>query len=77
MRVKSAGIAPGLANAWPPGSAKFANAPPLGLTRRANARGGGGGWLGQLEFTDALFHRSYRYRLSKAKAGGLFGLWSE
>ena len=38
--------------------------------------GGGGGWA-QLEFTDALFHRSYRYRLSKAKAGGLFGLWSE
>ena len=35
--------------------------------------GGGGGWA-QLEFTDALFHRSYRYRLSKAKAGGLLNI---
>ena len=41
-----------LANARPPDSAKFANAPPPGLTRRTNARsspGGGGGrrwnWL--------------------------------
>ena len=28
MRVKSSGMAPGLANARPPGRAKFANAPP-------------------------------------------------
>ena len=40
MRVKSSGMAPGLANARPPGSAKFANAPPPGLTRP------GGGGLG-------------------------------
>ena len=38
MRVKSSGTVPGLANAQPPGSAKFAN---------------GGGWA-QVEFTDAL-----------------------
>ena len=39
MRVKSSGVAPVLANARPPGSEKFANAPPPlpGLTRRANA----------------------------------------
>ena len=35
--VKSSGLAPGLANARPPGSANFANAPPPGLTRWANA----------------------------------------
>ena len=50
MRVKSSGLARGLANARPPGSATFANAPPPGLTRRANAPqlsgGGGGGALG-------------------------------
>ena len=43
----------------PLGSAKFANAPPLGLTRRASALqlpggGGGGGWWVQVELTDAL-----------------------
>ena len=49
----------GLANARPPGRAKFANALPPGLTRHANAPqlpgggGGGGGWA-QLELTDAL-----------------------
>ena len=32
MRVKSPGLAPGLANVQPPGSAKFANAPPPALT---------------------------------------------
>ena len=37
VRVKTSGMAPGLANARPPRSAKFANARPLGLTRRANA----------------------------------------
>ena len=35
--VKSSGLAPGLANARSPGGAKFANAPPPGLTRQANA----------------------------------------
>ena len=38
------------------------------MPRSSWGGGGGGGWA-QLEFTDALFHRSYRYRLSKAKAG--------
>ena len=41
----------------PLGSAKFANAPPLGLTRRASALqlpGGGGGCWVQVESTDAL-----------------------
>ena len=38
MHVKSSGMARGLANARPPCSAKFANAPPPGLTRQANAR---------------------------------------
>ena len=57
MRVKSSRMAPGLANARPPGSAKFENAPPSGLTRRANAPqkpevGGGGRWE-QMELTDA------------------------
>ena len=58
MRLKSSGLARGLANARPPGSATFANAPPPGLTRRANAPqlpaggGGGGGWA-QVELTDA------------------------
>ena len=33
MRVKSSGVAPGLANARPPGSAKFANTPPPGLKK--------------------------------------------
>ena len=58
MRVKSSGLARGLANPRPPGSATFVNAPPPGLTRRANALqlpggGGGGGWA-QVELTDAL-----------------------
>ena len=51
MSVKSSGMAPG-----PPGHAKFANAPPPGLTRQANAPqlpGGGEGWA-QVELTDAL-----------------------
>ena len=42
VRVKSSG----LANAWSPGSATFANAPPLGLTRWANAPQLPGGGLG-------------------------------
>ena len=56
MRVKSSGLARGLANARPPGSATFANAPPPGLTRWANAPqlpGRGGSWA-QVEVTDAL-----------------------
>ena len=56
VRVKSSGMARGLANARLPGSATFANAPPPGLTRRANAPqlpGGEGGWA-QVELTDAL-----------------------
>ena len=56
--VKSSGIARGLANARPPDSAKFANAPSPGLIRRANVPQlpgglGGGGWA-QVELTDAL-----------------------
>ena len=58
MRVKSSGMAPGLANARLPGSTKFANAPPPGLTGRANAPQqpgrGGGGWA-QVKLTDALY----------------------
>ena len=47
MRVKSSGLAPGLANVRHPGSAKVANALPPGLKRRANTpqqpKGVGGG----------------------------------
>ena len=50
MRVKSSGLARGLTNARPPGSAPFANAPTPGLTWRANA---GGSWA-LVELTDAL-----------------------
>ena len=53
MCVKSPVMAWGLANAWSLGSAKFANAPPLGLTRCGAVAGGGGG-LGTVELTDAL-----------------------
>ena len=35
MRVKSSGLALWLANARRPGSEKFADAPPQGLTRRS------------------------------------------
>ena len=52
VRVKSSGLARGLANARPPGSATFANAPLPGLTRRENAPGGGGRAQGEL--SDAL-----------------------
>ena len=52
VRVKNSGFAPWLENARPPGSPKVANAPPRGLTRRANALqwpgvGGGGGGAGR------------------------------
>ena len=54
MRVKNLGMSPGLANVRPPGSTKFANAPPPGLTSSPEvAEGGGGGWA-QLELTYAL-----------------------
>ena len=53
VRVKSSGLAPGLANARPPGSAKFANVSPPGLTKRANAPHIPGG-RAQLKLTDAL-----------------------
>ena len=45
-----------LANARPPGSAKFANAPSPGLKWRANARSrpGGGGGGGGLEATGTV-----------------------
>ena len=60
MRVKSSGLARGLANARPPGSATFANAPPPGLTRRANApQLPRGGWA-QVELTDALLRLGKR-----------------
>ena len=49
--AKSLGMAPGLANARPSGSTKFANAPPQELTRRANARPG---WGARLELTDKV-----------------------
>ena len=64
MRIKSSGLARGLANARPSGSATFANAPPPGLTRRANAPQlprGGGGWA-QVELTDALVEKGQKMR---------------
>ena len=57
LPIKSLGRVPGLANAWSLGSRKFVNAPPLGLTMRANANGvGGGGTWVQLALTDALIY---------------------
>ena len=50
MHVKSTGMGPELANARSLGSAKFANAPPLGKCHAVAQRGGA--WV-QLEFTDA------------------------
>ena len=58
MRVKSSGMARGLANARPPGGAKFANVPPPGLQGgqmpRTGSSPGGGDWA-QVELTDALY----------------------
>ena len=52
-RVKCPGVAPGEANAQPPGRDKIANAPTPGLTTSANApRLPGGGWA-PLELIDA------------------------
>ena len=63
MRVKSSGLAPGLANARPPGSAKFANTTSPGLTRRGTAPlrsspggGGGRGVLGAAEIDCCIMH---------------------
>ena len=53
MRFEGSGVASVLANARPPRSAKFANAPLSGLTRRANAAVAQAGFA-QLELTDAL-----------------------
>ena len=60
MPIKILRKAPGMANAQPPGRAKFGNAPPPGLTIiSAVARwGGGGGVWAQLELTDALCYSS-------------------
>ena len=58
MRGKSSGMAPGLANARPPGSAKFANARPPGNDKagKCPAVAGGGSWA-QVELTDVLSSR--------------------
>ena len=63
VRVKSSQMARGLANARPPGSAKFANALPPGLTRRANAPQlpGGGSWA-QVELHALLYLETYSRR---------------
>ena len=53
MRVKSSGMARGLANAPPPGSAKSTNAPGTDKAGKYPAVARGGGWA-QVELTDAL-----------------------
>ena len=57
MRVKSSGMAQGLANAWSPGQCKICKCPTSGTDKEgkcpAVAWGGGGGW-GQVKLTDAL-----------------------
>ena len=64
VRVKSSGLARGLANARPPGSATFANAPPPGLTRRANAPQLPGGELGAGGIDWCIKGRGHDRRLS-------------
>ena len=67
-------LPPGLATARPLGSAKLAKAPPLGLTRWANASqlpGGEGAWA-QLELTD-----EYKQAFSVRIVGYLFILRSD
>ena len=76
MRVKSSRIALELANARPPGGAKFANAPLPGLTRRANTLqypggGGGGGWALR-ELTDVLFLPIKRPGLKRGVENDIF-----
>ena len=77
--IKSLGRVPGLANAWPLGSTKFVNAPPLGLTMRANANGvgGGGGTWVQLELTDALIYNKASVILLIWRAGACSSLCLE
>ena len=55
MRFKSSGLAPGLANARPPGGAKFVNAPTPGSEKagKCPAVAGGGACWAQLELTNA------------------------
>ena len=57
MRVKSSGMAQGLANAWPPGQCKICKCPTSGTDKEgkcpAVAWWGGGCWV-QVELTDAL-----------------------
>ena len=67
----------GLANARPPGRAKFSNALPPGLTRHANApQLPGGGWA-QLELTDALCISGFLYDFrSSCTDGGTFNFGS-
>ena len=58
MRVKSSGMAQGLANAWPPGQCKICKCPTSGTDKEgkcpAVAWGGGGGCWVQVKLTDAL-----------------------
>ena len=55
MRVKSSGLARGLANARPPGSATFAKAPTPGTDKAGKCPAvAGAGGLAQVELTDAL-----------------------
>ena len=54
MRVKSSGMAPGLANARPPGSAKFANALPPETDKAGKCPAVAWGSLAKVELTDAL-----------------------
>ena len=75
MRVKSSGMDRGLANARPPGSAKFANAPPPGTDKASKcpavAWGRGGGWA-QVELTDAQNRKaniSLRFQSLSIKRG--------
>ncbi|CAH3183837.1 unnamed protein product, partial [Porites lobata] len=78
----------GLANARPPGRAKFANAPPPGLRAGkcpAVARGGGGGGWARLELTDALTtafgnivsHRSQKSIACSLKEDTIYSTTSE
>ena len=53
MRVKTSGMAGGWRMPGPRAVQKFANAPPQGLTRRANAPQQPGGAWAQVELTDA------------------------